>query len=165
MQLKEVNWLGDEATLDAAAAERRPMLARVRSTRAPTAATAGGVPSMPVTGILPFSPSARSASLAPWASSSFAAQMPPILSPYLVSQALTFSSASLADQLATWKSSSVISGCAFRVWSRPFLRSIAAVFEICPPSATMAPLPPMALMSASVMAVPLFTPSNSIWLT
>jgi tRNA-specific 2-thiouridylase len=38
LRLKEVNWLGDQPSLDAAAAERLPVLARVRSTRDPVAA-------------------------------------------------------------------------------------------------------------------------------
>jgi tRNA-specific 2-thiouridylase len=38
LTLKEINWLGEEPTLDAAAAAGRPVLARVRSTRAPTPA-------------------------------------------------------------------------------------------------------------------------------
>ena len=38
VSLKEVNWLGDEAVLDAAAAAGRPVLARVRSTAEPVAA-------------------------------------------------------------------------------------------------------------------------------
>ncbi|MGC1302325.1 MAG: tRNA 2-thiouridine(34) synthase MnmA [Caulobacteraceae bacterium] len=35
LRLKEINWLGDHPSLEAAAAERTPVLARVRSTRAP----------------------------------------------------------------------------------------------------------------------------------
>jgi tRNA-specific 2-thiouridylase len=38
LALKETNWLGDEATLEAAAAAEIPVLARVRSTRAPSPA-------------------------------------------------------------------------------------------------------------------------------
>ena len=41
VSLKEVNWLGDEAGLDAAAADARPVLARVRSTAEPVAARLG----------------------------------------------------------------------------------------------------------------------------
>ncbi|HEY4029465.1 MAG TPA: tRNA 2-thiouridine(34) synthase MnmA [Caulobacteraceae bacterium] len=35
LALKEINWLGDQASMDAAAAEGQPVLARVRSTREP----------------------------------------------------------------------------------------------------------------------------------
>jgi tRNA-specific 2-thiouridylase len=35
LRLKEINWLGDQQTLEAAAAEGQPVLARVRSTREP----------------------------------------------------------------------------------------------------------------------------------
>jgi tRNA-uridine 2-sulfurtransferase len=45
--LKETNWLGDEATIEDAAAAARPVLARVRSTREPVPgrlALAGGAP-------------------------------------------------------------------------------------------------------------------------
>jgi len=41
VSLKEVNWLGEEAGLDAAAAHARPVLARVRSTAEPVAAWLG----------------------------------------------------------------------------------------------------------------------------
>ncbi|HEX6866798.1 MAG TPA: tRNA 2-thiouridine(34) synthase MnmA [Caulobacteraceae bacterium] len=47
LALKETNWLGDTPTLEAAASAGRPVLARVRSTREPTAgklAMVGGVP-------------------------------------------------------------------------------------------------------------------------
>jgi tRNA-specific 2-thiouridylase len=37
LSLKEINWLGDQPTLEAAAAARQPILARVRSTREPAA--------------------------------------------------------------------------------------------------------------------------------
>ena len=39
LTLKETNWLGDEATIEAAAVAGKPVLARVRSTRPPSAAT------------------------------------------------------------------------------------------------------------------------------
>ena len=86
--------------------------------------------------------------------SSLAAQMPPISSPNWVSQALVFSSASVADQFATWKSSSLMSGFSASAWSRPALRSIAGTFDWMPPRATMPPLPPIALNSASAIALP-----------
>jgi len=35
LRLKEINWLGDHASIEAAAAEDLPVLARVRSTRPP----------------------------------------------------------------------------------------------------------------------------------
>src|SRR5690606_27921105 len=38
LTLEETNWLGDQPTLEAAAAEGLPVLARVRSTRAPVPA-------------------------------------------------------------------------------------------------------------------------------
>jgi tRNA-uridine 2-sulfurtransferase len=38
LRLKEINWLGDQASLELAAAENTPVFARVRSTRAPVAA-------------------------------------------------------------------------------------------------------------------------------
>ena len=38
LRLKEVNWLGDQPTLEAAAADGQPVLARVRSTREPAPA-------------------------------------------------------------------------------------------------------------------------------
>jgi tRNA-specific 2-thiouridylase len=38
LRLRETNWLGDEASLEAAAAAAKPVLARVRSTREPAAA-------------------------------------------------------------------------------------------------------------------------------
>ena len=41
VSLKEINWLGDEAGLDAAAATGRPVLARVRSTAEPVPARLG----------------------------------------------------------------------------------------------------------------------------
>lgn len=41
VSLKEVNWLGDEAWVDAAAADARPVLARVRSTAEPVTARLG----------------------------------------------------------------------------------------------------------------------------
>jgi len=47
LALKETNWLGDEPAIEAAARAGRPVLARVRSTREPSAAKlamVGGVP-------------------------------------------------------------------------------------------------------------------------
>ena len=38
LRLKEINWLGDQPTLEAAARDSQPVLARVRSTREPAAA-------------------------------------------------------------------------------------------------------------------------------
>ena len=38
LSLKEINWLGDEAAIEDAAAAGRPVLARVRSTRDPSPA-------------------------------------------------------------------------------------------------------------------------------
>ncbi len=38
LALKEINWLGDQASIDDAAAEGQPVLARVRSTREPAPA-------------------------------------------------------------------------------------------------------------------------------
>ena len=112
------------------------------------------MPSIPVTGTLPARPSARSASTAASAISSLAAQMPPISSPNWVSQALVFSSASVADQLATCRSSSLTSGFASSACISPALRSIAGTFDSMPPSATMPPLPPIALISASAICLP-----------
>jgi tRNA-specific 2-thiouridylase len=37
LSLKEINWLGDHASIEAAAADALPVLARVRSTREPAA--------------------------------------------------------------------------------------------------------------------------------
>ncbi len=97
--------------------------------------------------------------------SSLAAQMPLMSSPNWVSQALTLSCASSAFQLATWKSSSLTPGLAASAWSSPFLRSIAGMFDSMPPSATMPPLPPIALISASAIALPYGTPLNEMCAT
>jgi tRNA-specific 2-thiouridylase len=49
LRLKEINWLGDQPTLEAAARDSQPVLARVRSTREPAAArlaTLDGAPAV-----------------------------------------------------------------------------------------------------------------------
>jgi hypothetical protein len=56
-------------------------------------------------------------------------------------------------------------GFAASAWSRPRLRSMAGTFERMPPSATMPPSPPIALNSASAIALPFGTPLNETWAT
>jgi hypothetical protein len=62
--------------------------------------------------------------------------------------------ASVDFQFATWKSSSFTFGLALSAFSSPDLRSIAGVFDRMPPSATMPPDPPIALINAFAVSSP-----------